>query len=136
MIEASLGFLAVFTLAFLRVPIALAMAIVGMVGLGLMRGWQPAFASTSQVIFETGFAYVLSVIPLFILMGNLVARAGMARELYTAANAFVGHHRGGLATASVLASGGFSCICGSPPPPPPPPPPPGPPPPQPPPPQN
>ena len=113
MIEASLGFLAVFTLAFLRVPIALAMAIVGMVGLGLMRGWQPAFASTSQVIFETGFAYVLSVIPLFILMGNLVARAGMARELYTAANAFVGHRKGGLATASVLASGGFSCICGS-----------------------
>ena len=113
MIEATLGFLAVFTLAFLRVPIALAMAIVGIAGLGLMRGWQPAFASTSQVIFETGFAYVLSVIPLFILMGNLVARAGMARELYTAANAFVGHRKGGLATASVLASGGFSCICGS-----------------------
>jgi tripartite ATP-independent transporter DctM subunit len=113
MTEAALGFLAVFTLAFLRVPIALAMAIVGMAGLGLMRGWQPAFASTSQVIFETGFAYVLSVIPLFILMGNLVARAGMARELYTAANAFVGHRKGGLATASVLASGGFSCICGS-----------------------
>ena len=113
MTEAALGFLAVFSLAFLRVPIALAMAIVGMAGLGLMRGWQPAFASTSQVIFETGFAYVLSVIPLFILMGNLVARAGMARELYTAANAFVGHRKGGLATASVLASGGFSCICGS-----------------------
>lgn len=113
MTEAALGFLAVFTLAFLRVPIALAMAIVGIAGLGLMRGWQPAFASTSQVIFETGFAYVLSVIPLFILMGNLVARAGMARELYTAANAFVGHRKGGLATASVLASGGFSCICGS-----------------------
>ena len=113
MIEAGLGFLAVFALALLRIPIALAMAIVGISGLGLMRGWPPAFASTSQVIFETGFAYVLSVIPLFILMGNLVARAGMARELYTAANAFVGHRKGGLATASVLASGGFSCICGS-----------------------
>jgi len=113
MIEASLGFLAVFALAFLRIPIALAMAIVGLTGLGLMRGWSPAFASTSQVIFETGFAYVLSVIPLFVLMGNLVARAGMARELYTAANAFVGHRKGGLAMASVIASGGFSCICGS-----------------------
>jgi len=113
MIEASLGFLAVFAMAFLRIPLALAMAIAGIVGLGLMRGWQPAFASTSQVIFETGFHYVLSVIPLFILMGNLVARAGMARELYTAANAFVGHRKGGLAMASVIASGGFGCICGS-----------------------
>jgi C4-dicarboxylate transporter, DctM subunit len=113
MIEASLGFLAVFAMAFLRIPLALAMAMAGIAGLGLMRGWQPAFASTSQVIFETGFAYVLSVIPLFILMGNLVARAGMARELYTAANAFVGHRKGGLAMASIIASGGFGSICGS-----------------------
>jgi C4-dicarboxylate transporter DctM subunit len=113
MIEATLGFLAVFAMALLRVPLAVAMAIAGIVGLGLMRGWQPAFASTSQVIFETGFHYVLSVIPLFILMGNLVARAGMARELFKAANAFVGHRPGGLAMASVIASGGFSSICGS-----------------------
>ncbi|PZO17065.1 MAG: C4-dicarboxylate ABC transporter permease [Burkholderiales bacterium] len=113
MIEAALGFLAVFAMAFIRIPLALAMAIAGIAGLGLMRGWQPAFASTSQVIFETGFAYVLSVIPLFILMGNLVARAGMARELYTAANAFVGHRKGGLAMASIIASGGFGSICGS-----------------------
>ena len=113
MIEAALGFLAVFAMAFIRIPLALAMAIAGIAGLGLMRGWQPAFASTSQVIFETGFAYVLSVIPLFILMGNLVARAGRARELYTAANAFVGHRKGGLAMASIIASGGFGSICGS-----------------------
>lgn len=113
MIEATLGFVAVFAMALLRIPLALSMTIAGITGLGLMRGWQPAFASTSQVIFETGFAYVLSVIPLFILMGNLVARAGMARELYTAANSFVGHRKGGLAMASVIASGGFGCICGS-----------------------
>jgi tripartite ATP-independent transporter DctM subunit len=113
MIEALLGFVAVFVLAFLRIPLALAMSLVGLVGLGLMRGWVPAFASTSQVIFETGFQYVLSVIPLFVLMGNFVARAGMARELYTAANAFVGHRRGGLAMASIIASGGFGAICGS-----------------------
>ena len=113
MTEAFLGFLAVFFMAFLRIPLAVAMAIAGMVGMGLMRGWQPAFASTSQVIFETGFQYVLSVIPLFVLMGNFVARAGMARELYAAANAFVGHRRGGLAMASIIASGGFGSICGS-----------------------
>ncbi|MDM7949456.1 TRAP transporter large permease [Hydrogenophaga sp.] len=113
MIEAVLGFLAVFALAFLRVPLAIAMSIAGIVGLGLMRGWQPAFASTSQVVFETGFHYTLSVIPLFVLMGNFVARAGMARELFNAANAFVGHRRGGLAMASIIASGGFGSICGS-----------------------
>jgi C4-dicarboxylate transporter, DctM subunit len=113
MIEAVLGFVAVFVMAFLRIPLAVAMAIAGLVGMGLLRGWMPAFASTSQVIFETGFHYVLSVIPLFVLMGNLVARAGMAKELFTAANAFVGHRRGGLAMASVIASGGFGSICGS-----------------------
>lgn len=113
MTEAALGFAAVFLLAFMRVPLALAMAIAGFAGLGLMRGWPASFASTSQVIFETGFHYVLSVIPLFVLMGNLVARAGMARELFTAANAFVGHRRGGLAMATVIASGGFGSICGS-----------------------
>jgi C4-dicarboxylate transporter DctM subunit len=113
MTEALLGFLAVFAMAFLRIPLAVAMAIAGLVGMGLLRGWQPAFASTSQVIFETGFHYVLSVIPLFVLMGNLVARAGMARELFTAANAFVGHRKGGLAMASIIASGGFGSICGS-----------------------
>jgi C4-dicarboxylate transporter, DctM subunit len=113
MTEAFLGFIAVFALAFLRIPLAVAMSIAGIVGLGLMRGWNPAFASTSQTIFETGFHYVLSVIPLFVLMGNFVARAGMARELFTAANAFVGHKRGGLAMASIIASGGFGSICGS-----------------------
>jgi len=112
-IEAVLGFLAVFVLAFLRVPLAVSMSIAGIVGLGLMRGWQPAFASTSQVVFETSFHYTLSVIPLFVLMGNFVARAGMARELFNAANAFVGHRPGGLAMASIIASGGFGSICGS-----------------------
>ncbi len=113
MTEAILGFFAVFVLAFLRIPLAVAMSIAGLVGLGLLRGWTPAFASTSQTIFETGFHYVLSVIPLFVLMGNFVSRAGMAKELFTAANAFVGHRRGGLAMASIIASGGFGSICGS-----------------------
>jgi C4-dicarboxylate transporter, DctM subunit len=113
MIDALWAFLAVFALAFIRIPIAVAMAVVGVVGLTLLRGWQPALASASQVVFETGFQYTLSVIPLFVLMGNLVARAGMARELFAAANAFVGHLRGGLSMATIIASGGFGAICGS-----------------------
>jgi len=113
MTEALVGFAAIFMLALLRVPLAFAMGIVGFVGLGLMRGWPATAAGTAQVVYETGFAYTLSVVPLFILMGNFVARAGLAQELFRAANAFVGHVRGGLAHATVLACAGFGAICGS-----------------------
>jgi len=111
--EALIGFACIFGLALLRVPLAFAMGIVGIAGIGLTRGWQPAIASTAQVVYETGFAYTLSVIPLFILMGNFVARAGLAHELFQAAYAFIGHRRGGLAHATVAACAGFGAICGS-----------------------
>jgi C4-dicarboxylate transporter, DctM subunit len=112
-IEAILGFAAIFALALLRMPLAFSMGLVGIVGIGLTRGWDPALASTAQVVHETGFAYTLSVIPLFILMGNFVARAGLAHELFAAAYAFIGHFRGGLAHATVAACAGFGAICGS-----------------------
>ena len=113
MIEALLGFTAVFVLALLRVPLAFAMGFVGFIGLGYMRGWGPTAASAVQVVYDTGFAYTLSVVPLFILMGNFVAKAGLAHELFRAAYAFIGHLRGGLAHATVLACAGFGSICGS-----------------------
>jgi C4-dicarboxylate transporter, DctM subunit len=112
-IESLLGFVAIFALALLRVPLAFAMAMVGIAGVGITRGWTPAFASAVQVVEETGFAYTLSVIPLFVLMGNFVARAGLAHELFHAAYAFIGHRRGGLAHATVAACAGFGAICGS-----------------------
>jgi tripartite ATP-independent transporter DctM subunit len=111
--EALLGFGAVFVLALLRVPLAFAMGLVGFVGLGLLRGWPPTMANAAQVVYDTGFAYTLSVVPLFILMGNFVARAGLAQELFRAAYAFIGHVRGGLAHATVIACAGFGAICGS-----------------------
>ncbi len=113
MTEALVGFAAIFVLALLRVPLAFAMGLVGFVGLGLMRGWPATAANAAQVVYESGFAYTLSVVPLFILMGNFVARAGLAQELFHAAYAFVGHLRGGLAHATVLACAGFGAICGS-----------------------
>jgi C4-dicarboxylate transporter DctM subunit len=113
MTEALLGFGAVFALALLRVPLAFAMGLVGFVGLGLLRGWPATSANAAQVIYESGFAYTLSVVPLFILMGNFVARAGLAHELFRAAYAFIGHLRGGLAHATILACAGFGAICGS-----------------------
>ena len=113
MTEALIGFIAIFGLALLRMPLAFSMGLVGIVGIGLTRGWMPALASTAQVVQETGFAYTLSVIPLFILMGNFVARAGLAHELFHAAYTFIGHRRGGLAHATIAACAGFGAICGS-----------------------
>ncbi len=113
MTAALLGFLAIFVLALMRVPLAIAMGLVGITGLGLTQGWLPAFAGAMQVVQETGFAYTLSVIPLFVLMGNFVARAGLAHELFHAAYTLVGHRRGGLAHATVAACAGFGAICGS-----------------------
>ena len=115
MTEALVGLAAMMLLAFVRVPIALAMAIVGGVGYAYMRDWNwaPAFASLQTRLYETGRNYTLSVVPLFILMGNFVTRAGMSHELFRAAYAFIGHLRGGLAMATVLACAGFGAICGS-----------------------
>ena len=113
MTAALIGFAAVFAFALLRIPLACAMGLVGFIGLGLMRGWAPTMANAAQVVYDTGFAYTLSVVPLFILMGNFVARAGLAQELFRAAYAFIGHLRGGLAHATVLACAGFGAICGS-----------------------
>ena len=115
MIEGLVGLGAMMVLAFLRVPIAYAMGIVGIVGYAYMRDWNwwVAFAAAQTKIYETGRNYTLSVVPLFILMGNLVTRAGMSQELFRAAYAFIGHRRGGLAMATVWASAGFGGICGS-----------------------
>ncbi|MDA0275998.1 MAG: TRAP transporter large permease [Proteobacteria bacterium] len=115
MTEALVGLLAMLLLAFVRIPIALAMGIVGIVGYAYMRDWSwgAAFATAQTKIYETGRNYTLSVIPLFILMGNLVTRAGMSQELFRAAYAFIGHFKGGLAMATLVACGGFGAICGS-----------------------
>jgi tripartite ATP-independent transporter DctM subunit len=115
MIEGLIGLAAMLALAFVRVPIAFAMGIVGIVGYAYMRDWNwaVAFAVAQTNIYETGRNYTLSVVPLFILMGTFVARAGIAQELFRAAYAFVGHLRGGLAMATVLACAGFGSICGS-----------------------
>jgi tripartite ATP-independent transporter DctM subunit len=112
-IEALVGFGLVFFFAILRVPLSFSMGVVGLAGMAYMRGLHPALASVAQVVYETGFAYTLSVIPLFILMGNFVARAGLAQELFQAAYAFIGHVRGGLAHATIAACAGFGAICGS-----------------------
>ncbi len=113
MTEAITGLFVMLLLSFMRVPIALSMGLVGFAGLWWMKGVNPSMASVTTVVYESGFQYTLSVVPLFILMGNFVTRAGMSQELYRAAYTFVGHLRGGLAMATVLACAGFGAICGS-----------------------
>ena len=113
MTEASVGLAAMLVLSFLRVPIAISMGLIGFLGVWWMRGLPISMASATTVVYESGFQYTLSVVPLFILMGNFVTRAGMSKELYRAAYTFIGHLRGGLAMATVLACGGFGAICGS-----------------------
>ncbi|ASC90773.1 TRAP transporter large permease [Alcaligenes faecalis] len=113
MTEALIGFAAMLLLIFLRVPVAFSMALVGFIGVGIMRNWPSAYAMTGAVVRESGFQYLLSVLPLFILMGNFITQAKLSKELYAAAYAFLGHRKGGLAMSTVVACGGFGAVCGS-----------------------
>lgn len=107
------GLLILLALILAGVPIAFAMLGVGLGGVALILGWSPALAMLSQVALDTGLSYTLSVVPLFILMGNLVNRAGLSDELYQASYAWLGHYRGGLALSTSVACAGFSAVCGS-----------------------
>jgi len=107
------GFGALFALLFAGMPLAFAMGIVGFIGFWLMVGFNPAGAMSAQIVWDTLSSYSLSVLPLFVLMGNLINHSGLSRELYAASNAAVGHYRGGLAMATILACGGFAAVSGS-----------------------
>jgi C4-dicarboxylate transporter DctM subunit len=111
--ETLIAFGILLALAFARIPIAFAMLIVGVGGFALTRGIHAAFDQLAQTTFAAGIDYELSVVPLFVLMGNFVSRAGMSQELFRAAYAFIGHWRGGLAMSTVVACAGFGSICGS-----------------------
>ncbi|WP_026381720.1 TRAP transporter large permease [Afifella pfennigii] len=113
MAESLIGLAALLLLVFLQIPVAIAMAIVGFVGFGLLVDWGPALSMSVDIAYRSGLNYSFSVLPLFILMGNFITRAGFSEELYTASYAFLGHRRGGLAMATIVACGGFSAVSGS-----------------------
>lgn len=113
MSEAFLGFAALLVLMLARIPIAYSMIIVGYFGIALQIGWGAALASVGQTMFDTGFSYTLSVLPLFVLMGNFLTVGGLSTQLYRAGNVLLGHHRGGLAMGTIAASGAFASVCGS-----------------------
>jgi tripartite ATP-independent transporter DctM subunit len=110
---AVLGFVALFALMLLRVPVGMAMGLVGVTGFGYLVGFAPALKLIGQTSMRTVTDYTFGVIPMFLLMGTFVTNSGMSRDLFKAANSFVGHLRGGLGFATVVACGGFAAICGS-----------------------
>lgn len=110
---ALVGFLGMFALMALRVPIGIAMGIAGVAGFALLAGVMPGFNLLANVPLSVVTDYGLSIIPMFVLMGAFASRAGMSADLFQAGRAWLGHFRGGLAMASIAACGGFAAINGS-----------------------
>ncbi len=108
------SFPALMVLIFLRVPIGLAMFLVGLVGLILVTGnTNIAFARLKNETYTTFSSYSLSIIPMFLLMGQFASLGGMSSALFKAAEGFLGHRKGGVAMAAIGACAGFGAICGS-----------------------
>jgi tripartite ATP-independent transporter DctM subunit len=108
-----LGIAVLLILLAVRVPVAIAMFIVGLGGIGILRNPNVALTYLSNDSFGLASSADLVVIPLFILMGNVATESGLSRRLYDAAYAWIGHWRGGLASATVVGSGGFAALSGS-----------------------
>ncbi len=108
------SFPALMVLIFLRVPIGLAMFLVGLIGLVLVTdGTQVAFARLKNETYTTFSSYSLTIVPMFLLMGHFATLGGMSNALFKAAEGWLGHRRGGVAMASIGACAGFGAICGS-----------------------
>jgi tripartite ATP-independent transporter DctM subunit len=112
-VVAIVGFVALFTMMLLRVPVGMAMGLVGVAGFGAIAGLKPALSLISQTSMRTVTDYTFGVIPMFLLMGAFVSNSGMSRELFRAANTILGHLRGGLGFATIIACAGFAAISGS-----------------------
>ncbi len=110
---AIVGFLALFGLMVLRVPIGFAMGAVGVAGFAAMVGLDPALKLLAQSPIRTATDAGFAVIPMFLLMGTIASVSGMSAELFHAANSFLGHRKGGLGMATIAACSGFAAISGS-----------------------
>jgi hypothetical protein len=113
MLAALAGFALLIGVSTAGVPIAFSMLAIGFAGFALFRDVNAASYMVGQIAFETAQNYGLSVLPMFVLMGNFINHARLSNELYDAANSFLGHRRGGLAMATIVACGGFAAVSGS-----------------------
>ncbi len=110
---AIIGFASLFVLMLLRVPVGMAMGLVGVTGFSYLVNGDAALKIIGHTSMRTVTDYTFGVIPMFLLMGAFVSNSGMSRELFRAANAFLGHLRGGLGIATIAACAGFAAISGS-----------------------
>jgi len=109
----ALGVIALLGLLTMGVPIGVAMGLVGIVGLTLLVGFEPALIKSGVVFFETYSRHELGVLPLFLFMAHICFAAGASRDFFDAAAKLVGHRRGGLALASIVGCAGFGAVSGS-----------------------
>lgn len=108
-----LGIVILLTLIMLRMPVGVVMILIGGAGYGIIAGVIPAESVLASYPFLHASSYSLSVIPLFILMGQLAVQSGISRDLFAATYAWIGSYRGGLASATVASSAGFAALSGS-----------------------
>jgi tripartite ATP-independent transporter DctM subunit len=106
-------FVGALVLIALRMPVGVAMLLVGGLGYAVISGWMPLLATLRSITFSKFSSYTLSVIPLFLLMGDFATKGGLNRALFAAARAWLGHRRGGLALATIGGCAAFGAICGS-----------------------
>ena len=97
----------------LRIPIAYAMIVTGGIGVTILNGPLIFMSQLKDLAYIQFSIYDLSVVPMFVLMGNLATKAGLSKELFRAANAWVGWVRGGVAMSAIIACAGFGAVCGS-----------------------
>lgn len=107
------GIAALFFCLFARVPVGMALLVVGFGGIWVIDGQRAAVATISSETYSSVTAYSLSIIPLFVLMGNMAGAAGYSQRLYEAAYAWIGRLRGGLASSTVLGCAAFAAVSGS-----------------------
>ena len=110
---AVLGIFILLMLLVVRIPVGVAMLTVGMGGYWILSGLDPLLNYAKSASYWRFSSYDLSIVPMFLLMGQFAGRAGLSRALFDSASAFLGHRRGGLAMASVAGCAGFGAICGS-----------------------
>ena len=108
-----LGFILLFVLMFLRVPVAFAFAIAGFLGLWYVRGLQAALGDLPVVVWSTSSDYVMICIPLFILMGNFANRSGIGPDLYKTSLTWFGRMPGGLAITTIFGNAAFGAVTGA-----------------------
>lgn len=109
----AIGMLALLVLIFLRVPVAVCLGIVGFLGYVALEGWAKATTVIGAAPFDIASGYALSVVPLFVLMGELASASGMSSRLFAGTKSIFGELRGSLAYATIGANAGFGAVCGS-----------------------